>query len=165
MPMGENLEGGQETRRGVPVVLIIGTVALVLLIGLIYWASQYAPAPAVPHEMPLTMGPAENDYVAQIEFLEPSVGPAANFLNQEVTFVFGTVKNNGPRAIRQIELTLEFHDVFGQVVLRDKVRLFSPDAVPLASYQTRDFQITYETLPAQWNQAYPTVRITGLALQ
>jgi hypothetical protein len=111
------------------------------------------------------MGPAEEDYVAHIEFLEPNVARAANFLNQEVTFVFGAVKNNGPRPIRQIEVTLEFHDVFGQVVLRDKQRLFSAQAIPLESYQRRDFQLTYESLPVQWNQAYPTMRITGLALQ
>lgn len=165
--MDGNLERGQdqETRRGSPLVLIIGAAALVLLIGVLYWASQYAPAPAQPDELPLTMGPAEEDYVAHIEFLEPNVARAANFLNQEVTFVFGTVKNNGLRPIRQIEVSLEFHDVFGQVVLRDKERLFNPDAIPLESYRTRDFQLTYETLPAQWNQAYPTLRITGLALQ
>jgi hypothetical protein len=165
MPPGGSTESGQDTRRGVPVVLIIGTAALIALIGLLYWASQYAPPPAVPHELPLTMGPAEDDYVAHIEFLEPNVARAANFLNQEVTFVFGTVRNNGPQAIRQIEVTLEFHDVFGQVVLRDKVRIFSPDAIPLESYHTRDFQVTYETLPVQWNQAYPSLRVSGLALQ
>jgi hypothetical protein len=163
--MNGNMESGQDTRRGSPLVLIIGAVALVLLIGVLYWASQYAPAPALPREIPLSMGPAEDNYVAHIEFLEPSVARAANFLNQEVTFVFGTVKNNGPRPIRQIEVTLEFHDVFGQVVLRDKERLFTADAIPLESYHTRDFQLTYETLPAQWSQAYPTLRISGLALQ
>jgi hypothetical protein len=159
------MESGQETRRGSLTVLIVGAVAMVLLVGVLYWASRYAPAPVQAPELPLTMGAAENDYVSHIEFLEPNVARAANFLNQEVTFVFGTIKNNGPRPIRQIEVTLEFHDVFNQVVLRDKDRLFSPEAIPLESYHTRDFQITYETLPAQWNQTYPTLRITGLALQ
>jgi hypothetical protein len=97
--------------------------------------------------------------------LEPKVARAANFLNQEVTFVFGTVLNNGPRPIRQIEITLEFRDPFNQVVLRDMQRLFSPTAVSLAPNERRDFQLGYETLPAQWNQAYPTIRITGLQLQ
>jgi len=113
----------------------------------------------------LPMGPAEQAYVPQIQFLEPKVARAANFLNQEVTFVFGTVLNNGPRPIRQIEVTLEFHDPFNQVILRDTQRLFGPNAVPLAPNQRRDFQLGYETLPVQWNQAYPTVRITGLQLQ
>jgi hypothetical protein len=163
--MNGNRESGQETRRGSLTVLMVGAAAMVLLVGLLYWVSRYAPEPIRPPALTLTMGAAENDYVSHIEFLEPNVARATNFLNQEVTFVFGTIKNNGPRPIRQIEVTLEFHDVFNQVVLRDKDRLFSPDAVPLESYHTRDFQITYETLPAQWNQAYPTLRVTGLALQ
>jgi hypothetical protein len=55
--------------------------------------------------------------------------------------------------------------VFGQVVLRDQQRLFGSRAIPLAPYQRRDFQLTYEHLPVQWNQAYPAIRITGMALE
>jgi hypothetical protein len=146
-------------------VLIIGAAGMIILVSVLYWAIQNAPAPVKPPPILLAMGPVETEYVPHIEFLEPQVARATNFLNQEVTFVFGTVKNNGPRPIKQIEVTLEFHDVFGQIVLRDKDRLFSEDAIPLESYHMRDFQITYETLPAQWNQGYPTLRITGLALQ
>ena len=102
------------------------------------------------------MGPAETDYISHIEFLEPQVARATNFLNQEVTFVFGTVKNNGPRPIRQIEVTLEFHDVFRPGGASRQGPICSAKTrFPLESYHTRDFQITYETMPAQWNQAYP----------
>jgi hypothetical protein len=159
------MEDRQDTSRGSPAVLIIGAVALVVVIGLLFWASRYAPAPATVSNQPLPMGTAEQAYLPQIEFLEPQVARASNFLNQEVTFVFGTVRNNGPRGIRQIEVTLEFHDVFRQVVLRDMQRLFGSRAVPLESYQRRDFQLTYEQLPIQWNQDYPMIRITGLALE
>jgi hypothetical protein len=154
----------EEKSRG-PLVLLIGIAAALLLIGIFYLVGRLSPAPVKAVEQPLPMGPTEQAYVPQIQFLEPKVARAANFLNQEVTFVFGTVLNNGPRPIRQIEITLEFHDVFNQVVLRDKQRLFSPTAVPLGPNERRDFQLGYETLPAQWNQAYPTIRITGLQLQ
>lgn len=165
--MNENMERGSDANRGSPAVLIIGALAMIVVIGVVYWASRYAPAPIKAPEIPLTMGAAEQDYVPHIEFEAQAqqVARATNFLSQEVTFVFGTVKNNGPRPIRQIEITLEFHDVFKQVVLRDKERLFSPDAIPLESDHMRDFQITYETMPAQWDQAYPAIRITGLNLQ
>lgn len=146
-------------------VLLVGAIAALLLIGVFYVIGRLTPAPAKTVEQPLPMGPAEQAYVPNIQFLEPKVARAANFLNQEVTFVFGTVSNNGSQRIRQIEITLEFHDPFGQVVLRDKQRLFSPTAPPLAPHQQRDFQLGYETIPIQWNQAYPIVRITGLQLQ
>jgi Protein of unknown function (DUF2393) len=165
--MSENKEVKPDSERRSPTVLLIGAVGMILIIALFYWASRYAPAPIKPLQIPLSMGPAEQEYVSHIEF-EPQaqqVARATNFLNQEATFVFGTVKNNGSRSVRQIEVTLEFHDVFKQVVLRDKERLWSPDAIPLAPGHMRDFQITYEAMPAQWDQAYPTLRITGLNLQ
>jgi hypothetical protein len=148
-----------------PVVLLVGVGAALLLISIFYLVARLTPAPAKTVEQPLPMGTAEQAYVQQIQFLEPKVARAANFLNQEVTFVFGTVLNNSSRPIRQIEVTLEFRDPFNQVVLRDKQRLFSATAVPLAPHDRRDFQLGYETLPVQWNQAYPMIHITGLLLQ
>jgi hypothetical protein len=155
----------EESQSRAPIILAVGAVAMVILIVVFYFVNKVTPAPVQPVEKPLVMGPAEQAYVPSIQFLEPKVGRAANFLNQEVTFVFGTVLNNGSRNVKQIEVTLEFHDVFQQVVLRDKQRLFGPNAVPLAPQDKRDFQLGYETMPAQWNQAYPTVHITGLDLE
>jgi hypothetical protein len=110
------------------------------------------------------MGPSEQGYAPRIHFLDPKMSRAANFLNQEVTFVFGTIENGGNRRIRQVEITLEFHDPFNQVVLRDKRRLFLPDAAPLAPGQRRDFQVGYDSISAQWNNVYPSIRATGLDL-
>lgn len=155
----------EDKERRAPTVLLVGAVAMVVLIGAVYLASRYAPSPATAPDQPLPMGAAEQAYAAQVQFLDMKVARATNFLNQEATFVFGTTANNGNRGIRQIEVTFEFHDVFQQVVLRDKQRLFGPNAVPLAPSQQRDFQLTYDSLPAQWNQAPPTVKITGLLLQ
>ena len=155
----------EESKSRAPIVLFVGALAMLVLIAGFYLLNRVVPAPARPVVQPLPMGPAEESYGKQIVFLEPKVARAANFLNQEITFVFGAVLNNGSRNIRQIEVTLEFHDVFNQVVLRDKQRLFGAAAIPLGPQKQRDFQLGYETMPAQWNQAYPTVRITGLALE
>lgn len=157
------MNGESQTRM--PIVLLVGAAAVLLLIGGFYLVAHFVPAPPEAVVQPLPMGAAEQAYAPQIQFLDPKLARAANFLNQEVTFVFGTVLNNGSRRLRQVEITLEFHDVFNQVVLRDKQRLFSPTAPPLAPNERRDFQLGYETLPAQWNQTYPTIHITGLSLE
>lgn len=114
---------------------------------------------------PLPLGPAEQAYIARIGFLNPDMRRAANFLNQEVTFIFGTVVNDGPQPIRQMELTIEFHDLFNQVVLRDTRRLPGPRAAPLAPGEHRDFQFGYDHVPEGWNRQYPSIRVTGLLLQ
>jgi hypothetical protein len=153
-----------EERSGLPVAFLIGIVIVVLLVGAAVLLSRYS-SPAVPEALqPLPMGPTEQAYAPQIHFLEPKMSRAANFLNQEVTFVFGTLENGGNRKIKQIEITLEFHDPFNQVVLRDTQRLFVPNAIPLGPGEQRDFQIGYEHISAQWNNVYPSIRVTGLQL-
>ena len=69
-----------------------------------------------------------------------------------MTYIFGTVENDGNRKVKQIEITLEFHDPFDQVVLRDKQRLFLPDAPPMMPGEQRDFQVPYEHISAAMEQ-------------
>jgi hypothetical protein len=151
-------------RSRLPVAFVIGLVIVALLVGAAVLFSRYS-TPAGPEALkPLPMGPSEQAYASQVHFLEPKMSRAANFLNQEVTFIFGTMENGGNRRIKQMEITLEFHDPFNQVVLRDKQRLFSQYDSPLAAGQQRDFQVGYEHISAQWNNVYPTIRVTGLDL-
>ena len=153
-----------EERSRLPIAFLAGLVIVTLLIGGAVLLSRFS-SPAGPEAVqPLPMRPAEQAYVPQIHFLDSKMSRAANFLNQEVTFIFGTVENGGNRQIRQIEITLEFHDPFDQVVLRDTQRLFPPKAAPLGPGERRDFQVGYESIPAQWNQMYPAIRVTGLDL-
>jgi hypothetical protein len=151
-----------EERSSLPVAFLIGIVIVALLVGAAVLYSHYA-SPAGPEvEKPLPMGPPEKAYAPQIHFLEPKMSRAANFLNQEVTYVFCTVENGGDRKIQQIEITVEFHDPFNQVILRDKQRLFLPTAQPFVPGQQRDVQIPYEHIPIEWNMVFPTITVTGL---
>jgi hypothetical protein len=154
-----------EERSRLPIAFLAGIVIVALLVGGAILYSRYAAPAGSEIEKPLPMGPAEQAYAQQIHFLEPKMSRAANFLNQEVTFVFGTVENGGDRKVKQIAITLEFHDPFNQVVLRDTQRLFLPTAAPMPPGQQRDFQVGYEQLPAQWNNGYPTIRVTGLSFK
>jgi len=151
-----------EERSTLPIAFLIGIVIVALLVGgAVLWSRHASTSDSEP-EKPLPMGPAEQAYAPQIHFLEPKMSRAANFLNQEVTYIFCTVENSGDRKIQNIEITLEFHDPFNQVVLRDKQRLFLPTAQPFLPGQQRDIQIPYEHISAQWNNAFPTIRVTGL---
>ena len=151
-----------EERSQLPIAFLIGVVIVALLVGgAVLWSRYASPSDSEP-EKPLPMGPAEQSYAPQIHFLEPKMSRAANFLNQEVTYIFCTVENGGGRKIQNIEITLEFHDPFSQVVLRDKQRLFLPTAQPFLPGQQRDVQIPYEHISAEWNNVFPTIRVTGL---
>jgi len=153
-----------EQKSNFALPFLAGTaVVLLLILGAYLW-TKYAQETAIKEEeLPLT--DIEESYLRRIEFSEPKLSRAANFLNQEVTFVFGSVRNRGARAIRQMEITLEFRDAFGQVVLRDTRRLWPAQAAPLEQNQRREFQLTFEHVPTSWNQTYPELRITGLLLE
>ena len=151
-----------QERSRLPVAFGAGIAVVALLIGIALVISHYSSSADSTVQKPLPWGASEQAYAPQIQFTEPKMSRAANFLNQEVTFIFGTVQNNGNKKIQQIEVTLEFHDVFNQVVLRDKERLFVNTAPPFQPGDQRDFQLSFESVPEQWNMVYPTVRITGL---
>src|SRR5260370_36796525 len=103
-----------EERSRLPVAFLAGLVVVSSLIGTAVLINHFS-TPAGPiEEKPLPMGPVEQTYAPQIHFHEPKMSRAANFLNQEVTFVFGTVENEGQRQVRQVDVTLEFHDVCNQ---------------------------------------------------
>lgn len=155
----------KEERSQLPVAFMIGIVIVALLVGAAVLFSRYSTPAQSEDDKPLPVGPSETAYAPQIHFLEPKMSRAANFLNQEVTYVFCTVENSGNRKVHQIEITVEFHDPFNQVILRDKQRLFLSTAPPFLPGQQRDVQIPYEHIPPQWNMVFPTITVTGLAFQ
>ena len=154
----------QEEKSRFSAAILAGGVAVLLLLGGIFWLTRNSGSPGPAAERRLPMAATEQAYAKQMRFVDPQMTRVANFLNQEVTIVFGSVVNDGPRAIREMEVTLEFHDIFNQVVLRDTRRLFGARALPLGPGQRREFQFNFEHVPADWNHQYPTLRVTGLLL-
>jgi hypothetical protein len=49
--------------------------------------------------------------------------------------------------------------------LRETEVLIPPNGEPLPAGQRRPFQITLEHIPAEWNQQYPSINLTGLTLE
>ncbi len=82
---------------------------------------------------------------------------AENFLGHTVTYLDAQVTNQGTRAVRQIELELVFVDMLNQVVLRETARPVTLRGPALKPGQTRAFQVSFEHMPADWNQAPPTI--------
>ena len=154
-----------QEKKEFPVGFAVGVVVVLVLFGGLYLATRETGSPKAIVEQHLPLGPAERAYAQQIRFVDVKMSRAANFLNQEVTFVFGTLANDGGRTIRDIEVTLEFRDMFNQVVLRDTRRLFGRRVAPLEGGKSREFQLTYEDIPDDWNRQYPSIRVAGLVLE
>jgi hypothetical protein len=161
MPMEPSLM--QEKKSGFPAAFLAGGAIVLLLLGLLFLLlRERGAAPGAPPPLPMTA--VEQAYAANIHFSDIQMSRAANFLNQEVTYVDCTVANDGPRPIKRMEVTLEFRDPFGQVVLRETRRIPPPIEAPYAPGEHRDVRFTFESIPVQWNHAYPELRVTGLLL-
>jgi hypothetical protein len=119
--------------------------------------------PVVDEHLP--MDDTARAYAERIRFTELSVGRATNFLNQEVTFLFGTVTNEGTKTVRGLEIELDFRDLLNQTALREMQYVVGLRSAPLAPGEKREFQLTFETVPAGWNQAVPGITIRGLVIE
>jgi hypothetical protein len=155
----------REEARRFPAALALGAVVVALLFGgLLLLTKMTKPAgPAAIQHFPL--GAAEQAYAEHIHFKDIQMAKATNFLNQEFTYVAGTISNDGARTLRGLEVNIEFRDPFNQVILREAQQLIVPRAAPLDGGGRRDFQVTLEHVPSEWNQQYPAFRVTGLLLE
>lgn len=157
----------QKKRSSFPAFLAGGVVILLLCGGVYLLTRSRATGPAA--EAPLPMTAVEQAYSANIHFRFPDVpmSRASNMLNQQLTYLNGTVSNDGPRAIRQMEVTIEFRDEFKQVILRDTRRIPASTESAIAAGEHRDFQFVFEHIPVDWERTRqtPTLRVTGLRLE
>jgi hypothetical protein len=154
-----------EEKRGFPVAFVAGAVIVLLVaLGLVLLTRATQPhGPQAVQQLPF--GSQEQAYAGHIHFQDIQMAQSSNLLNQQFTYVAGTITNDGAQAIRALEATFEFHDQFSQVVLRETQRLIGTGAQPLAAGQHFDFQITLDHIPSDWNRQYPSIRVTGLVLQ
>src|SRR5690348_824189 len=153
-------------RNGFPAAFAIGIVIMLILAGgLVLLSRVTRPHPPGAGQKP-PFGPAEQAYAPQIRFQPGEMSQSSNLLNQEFTYVAGTVTNAGNRRLRALNVNFEFHDPFNQVVLRDAQTLIDPAGKPLGPGQSRTFQVTLGAhLPSEWNRAYPVIRVTGMILE
>jgi len=155
----------QDKKSTFPATFLVGAVIIVLLVGGVILLTRGHGSGAAA-EPPLPMGPAEQAYTANIHFSDLHMTRASNMLNQELTYLNGVLSNDGPRAIRRMEITIEFHNQLRQVILRETRRIPGAYAAPLAPGEHREFEFIFEHIPVEWEQTheYPTLTITGLQL-
>jgi hypothetical protein len=153
-------------RRRFPVAFVAGAIVVALLFGGFYLLTRIFGSHGPATVVKLPFGAAEQAYAERIHFTDLHMARSTNMIKQEFTYVTGTLSNDGDRTIRAMEVTVEFRDGLNQVILRDSQFVIAPNSDPaLNAGLSREFQITLEHVPAEWNQEYPSIRVTGLVLQ
>jgi hypothetical protein len=142
---------------------LIAAVAVVLgiILGVAVWVVHTR---AARSQRRAALTAEEKAYLQHIEITEAKVSAATNFLGDMVTYMDAKVTNTGARPVRQVDLRLEFSDMLNQVVLRETAHPITARMPPLKPGETRAIRVTFEKMPAEWNQAPPTITAVGLHL-
>jgi Protein of unknown function (DUF2393) len=105
----------------------------------------------------------EKSYLQQIRITDAQMSAAKNFLGQTVTTLKAHVTNNGDKTISYLELELVFFNFDEQPALREKTAPIDASNPPLKPHAAREFQVSFDHVPDDWNQAPP--RITPVSVK
>ncbi len=144
--------------RGVSTPIIIGIVLAglaALLVVLVFAQHRVASRPTSLGATRPPLGAEQRAYLPSLVFGDLRMSAAVNYLGDTVTYLDGSVKNSGAKTVRSVEVELNFVDILNQVVLREDAHLLS---APLQPGETRPFRVSFDHMPADWNQAPPRAK-------
>jgi hypothetical protein len=108
--------------------------------------------------------PEEKAYLQNIQITPGQVEAAKNFLDHTVTTIHGTMANNGRKSVLYVEISLTFSDIEGKPIQQKTATPISGTTLPLKPGETRPFQVSFDEVPAMWNQAPPQMAPTRVIL-
>ena len=104
----------------------------------------------------------ETAYLSQIHVTDAQMSVARNYIGDSIFYLDAKVTNAGSKPVRRVELQLEYVDTLGQVVLRDSAYPVTSRMPPLDAGITRALRVSYDHMPADWNQAPPKITVTRI---
>lgn len=147
----------EERSSSVYILSAAAALAVVVTVALLLNRGGSPTSPARP-----TLNEGQKAFLAQVVITDASMSAAENFLGHTVTYLDAKVTNKGTKTIRQLDLEMTFVDTLGQVVLRETARPVASQMLPLKPGETRAFQVSFEHMPMDWNQAPPAIKPTSV---
>jgi hypothetical protein len=164
MPETLQIESSEQpqSNRGRSWIAWMGAATIAIALVVVMWPGAPRRSLSLTRESHLPFGAAEQAYVPKLQIENLALSRAENFLNQEVTTLAGRITNAGNLPLSNVELTIEFSDELGQIVLRDSRALFASPAAALAPGERHEFELSFEHIPTSWNIQQPIVRVSGI---
>jgi hypothetical protein len=163
---------GAAPRGGVPVVAwaVAALIVLVVLgVGLIVGHKKSIVAPN-------TLQP-EDAYAASLPFSQLAMSESANLSGGKLTYLDGHIVNTGSQTVNAVSVQVVFQndegltpqiDTVPLTLIRMKQPYIDTEPVsmqPLKPGDDREFRLTFETIPENWNQQMPQMRIIHTVLR
>jgi hypothetical protein len=160
-----------EPSRGPWLGLSIGAVIIICIIAYLIYSSRSSPTKMAK---PITISesaPAD-PYAANLEISDVKMAEASNILGGKMTYLEAKIANKGDKSVVGATIEVTFRNSLNQVVQREAQPLMiitqrepamdivAVNNAPLKPEQSRDLQLTFEHISADWNRAYPELRVT-----
>jgi hypothetical protein len=155
-----------EERGGMPLAAwVVSALIVVVLIGALVFVGRKKPV-AIPN----TLLPADA-YAASLPLSQFAMSESTNLTGGKQTYLDGHVGNTGDRTVVAVTVQVVFRndeDLAPQIdtVPLTLIRMKEPyidiepvSAAPLKPGDDREFRLTFETVPENWNQQMPEVRV------
>jgi len=94
-------------------------------------------------------------YLAQITVTDAQMSAAETPLGTTETYLDAHIVNRGSRSVRQLDLQMVFEDTMKPIVLQQVSSPVTENTAPLKPGELRSLHVTFDHMPAEWNQAPP----------
>jgi len=160
-----------EPRPWLPIV-VAGAVIFVVVGALIAFAGH--------RTAPVLTGPGlapADPYSANLAITNIHMSEASNFAGGKVTYLDGEIANKGDKTVTGITVQVAFYNDLKEIAQKDAqslslVRTHEPyvdtqpvSAAPLKPGDQREFRLIFDSVPPDWNQQYPEVRVIQAILK
>jgi hypothetical protein len=149
---------------------IIAVVAIVFIIGFAVFIAGHRGPPA-------GSASAIDPYAAYLSLSDVHASQASNFAGDQLTYIDGTISNNGNRTVTSITVRVQFLNDEGEPPHPEQlplslIRTRQPyvdtepvSAAPLRPGASQDFRLIFDHVPALWNQQVPQVKVTAVGIR
>ena len=108
---------------------------------------------------PPRLTPEAKAYVRQLQLSEVSLKATDSYAQQTITEIEGKIANKGNRTVKEAELYCIFYNVYGEVVIRERVAIVKSVLKP---GESRPFRLPFDDIPDGWNNQMPQLVIAHI---
>jgi hypothetical protein len=161
-----------EKRGGFPMAAWgVAALIVVVLIGALVFLGRKKPV-----EAPSMLLPADA-YAASLPLTQFAMSESENLTGGKQTYLDGHIGNAGDRTVTAVTVQVVFQndmelapqiDTVPLTLIRVKepyIDIEPVSAAPLKPGDDREFRLTFETVPENWNQQMPEVRVIHAGLR
>src|SRR5882762_17351 len=148
------------SEKSSPLLAIVAIVVL-LMGGAAWWLLGRG---AKSESRPMLTAEARG-YLKNLALSEVQMQANESYMKQAVVEIAGKIGNQGDRVVKLVEINCVFHDVYGLVVLRERVAIAGRKAGELRPGATKSFRLAFDSIPESWNKQMPDMVIAQILFE